>query len=116
MLTLIFCSLKGTNRQISRQSLGQLLNIGGFKMQAAAQDASFGIYKNIKIAQPSIEVTASDDKEESNDELEESDEEFSSLEEGSEHAAPSENKSFASTYWRPERHDRKGALSAIDER
>lgn len=31
-------------------------------------------------------------------------------------AAPSESKSFASTYWRPERTDRKGNLSAIDER
>ena len=30
--------------------------------------------------------------------------------------APSENRSFASTYWRPERHDRKGDLSVIDER
>jgi hypothetical protein len=30
--------------------------------------------------------------------------------------APSESRSFASTYWRPERNDRKANLSVIDER
>lgn len=31
-------------------------------------------------------------------------------------AAASENRSFASTYWRPERTDRNANLSVIDER
>jgi len=30
--------------------------------------------------------------------------------------APSESRSFASTYWRPERNDRNANLSVIDER
>ena len=50
------------------------------------------------------------------DEEDEAGSEVSSSDDFHPEAAPSEHKSFASTYWRPERTDRKGALSIIDER
>ena len=81
--------------------------------QAAAPDAK----PHIQEISGSTEIDPSSDKAPSA-ELEESEEELSSLEEEESTGlpAPSETKSFASTYWRPERNDRKGDLSVIDER
>lgn len=80
-------------------------------MQAKAQYASLETptLRGSSDAQPSSDRAASE-------ELEESDDEYSSAEESTGLPPPSENRSFASTYWRPERHDRKGDLSVIDER
>lgn len=86
-------------------------------VQAATQGSDLENSKGVDVLQPSSnDQAASSDQEEVTNNVEESDDEYSSLEEGTEQPAPSENKSFASTYWRPERHDRKGDLSIIDER
>ena len=115
-LDLYFWSLGGEGSYHTKELSWANLVIPAFKMQAAAQDSSVGSHKDTGPAEISTDQAAPDVQEESIDDLEDSDEEYSSLEEGTEHPAPSESKSFASTYWRPERHDRKGALSAIDER
>lgn len=67
-----------------------------------------------------IEEPASEAQDEEQEEEEEEEEEEGSdaSSTGSYHLepAPSENRSFASTYWRPERTDRNANLSVIDER
>lgn len=81
-------------------------------MQAAGQNAAEEITDSAqRDLYPDGNVEASPQEDE-----DESGEEFSSEEEDGGLAAPSEVKSFASTYWRPERHDRRGDLSVIDER
>lgn len=55
-------------------------------------------------------------QEESDLEEEDDDDDLSTDEDLNLRGTPSENKSFASTYWRPERTDRNANLSVIDER
>lgn len=79
---------------------------------AAAKESSEGHPEDVDNTTPALGEPNGQSQSEGSD----SAGELSSLEDEHGQAAPSENRSFASTYWRPERRDRRGDLSVIDER